>query len=59
MYFGVTPPSVHLMIVKLAERGSIDRIPYPPARYECFCRPPICRWVLNRFGNLFILDADH
>ena len=30
MYFGVTAPSVHLMIVKLTERGFIARIPYTP-----------------------------
>ena len=28
MYFGVTAPSVHLMIVKLTEREFIERIPY-------------------------------
>jgi len=30
MYFRVTAPSVHMMIVKLTERGFIERIPYTP-----------------------------
>lgn len=29
-YFGVSAPSVHMMIVTLTKRGLVDRIPYTP-----------------------------
>jgi Mn-dependent DtxR family transcriptional regulator len=41
MYFGVTAPSVHLMIVKLTERGFIDRIPYTPRSIRVLLPPDL------------------
>jgi repressor LexA len=29
-YFGVTPPTVHGMVLKLEKRGLIERVPYQP-----------------------------
>ena len=39
MYFRVTAPSVHLMIVKLTERGFIERIPYTPRSIRVLLPP--------------------
>ena len=39
MYFRVTAPSVHLMIVKLTERGFIERIPYTPRSIRALLPP--------------------
>lgn len=41
MYFGVSAPSVHLMIVKLTERGFIDRIPYTPRSIRVLLPPDL------------------
>jgi len=41
MYFGVTAPSVHMMIVKLTERGFIDRIPYTPRSIRVLVPPEL------------------
>ena len=40
-YFGVTAPSIHLMIVKLTERGFIDRIPYTPRTIRVLLPPDV------------------
>jgi repressor LexA len=38
-YFGVTPPSVHQMIVRLEERGFISRIPGQARTIEVLVPP--------------------
>lgn len=38
-YFGVTPPSVHRMVVELERRGLIRRLPRQP-RSIALCIPP-------------------
>ena len=45
-YFGVTPPTVHRMIVALTERGLISRRPGEPRSIEILISPdqlpPLC-----------------
>jgi len=38
-FFGVTPPSVHRMIVELEERGFIRRLPRQPRSIEVILDP--------------------
>jgi DNA-binding MarR family transcriptional regulator len=38
-FFGVTPPSVHRMIVELEERGLIGRLPRKPRSIEVLLDP--------------------
>ncbi|HVN05421.1 MAG TPA: hypothetical protein VMT86_13440 [Bryobacteraceae bacterium] len=39
MYFGVTPPSVHQMILTLESRGLISRVPWTPRSIQVLVRP--------------------
>jgi Mn-dependent DtxR family transcriptional regulator len=41
MFFGVSAPSVHLMIVTLTKRGFIERIPYTPRSIRVLLPPEI------------------
>jgi Mn-dependent DtxR family transcriptional regulator len=38
-YFRVTPPSVHAMVLTLAARGFIERVPYSPRSIRLLVRP--------------------
>ena len=41
-FFGVTPPSVHRMIVELEERGLIRRLPRQPRSIEVLLEMSVC-----------------
>ena len=41
MFFGVSAPSVHLMIVTLTRRGFIERIPYTPRSIRILLPPEL------------------
>lgn len=47
-YFGVSPPSVHRMVIELEHRGLIDRVPRQPRSIKILISPDDIPALLNR-----------
>jgi DNA-binding MarR family transcriptional regulator len=47
-YFGVTPPSVHRMVIELENRGLIERVPRRPRSIKILVSPDEIPALLNR-----------
>jgi len=47
-YFGVTPPSVHRMVIELEHRGLIERVPYQPRSIKILVSTEEIPALLNR-----------
>ncbi len=47
-YFGVSPPSVHRMVIELEHRGFIERVPLQPRSIRILVGPDEIPALLNR-----------
>jgi Mn-dependent DtxR family transcriptional regulator len=57
MFFGVTPPSVHHMILTLEKRGLIIRTQVGLARLKCLSRKTSCRRSIDGKARMLVSDC--